>query len=121
MAIKALDVRPVPKGADGVADPDCHIGVWEGFAATDTGAPYIEPGRADRSVQVVDLAGGSIFIEGGNDGVNFHTLTDGNGNDLEFTANGVKSVYEVVVYLRPRAGAGVTTGDVYLLARRPTR
>jgi len=88
--------------------------MWEldGLTTTDTFSPAELTGNADRSVQLVGAVGAGGFnsctvrVQGSNDGTNFVVLTDGLGNDLEFTAAGIKQVGEVTRYIK----AAVTTG-----------
>lgn len=95
------------------------------FSGTDVGVPLEEPGRADRSVQVTGTfgAGGNLRIEGSNDGTNYATLTDPQGNALDFTTAKIEQVSEITRYLRPRvtAGDGTTSLTVTIMARRGFR
>jgi hypothetical protein len=94
------------------------------LANGDDGAPFDNAGAVDKSVQVQGTFGaaGSVQIEGSNDGVNWQILRDPLGNNLVFTAAGLKAVLEATLLLRPRctAGDGTTALVVSLLAmRRP--
>ena len=101
-----------------------QIIVWTPLTQSglDTGAPATNFSGADRSVQVEGTfgTGGTCIIEGSNDGVNYETLNDHLGNALSITAKGIKSVDQIVRYLRPRisAGDGTTSLTVTLLTRR---
>lgn len=92
------------------------------LANGDTGAPVEMPAFADRSIQVVGTfgSGGNLRIQGSNDGTNYATLTDPQGNDLNITAAKIEQVTEVVRYIRPNvtAGDGTTNLTVILLVRR---
>ena len=102
-----------------------HTTTWTPltFTGLDTGAPEPGFGGSDRSVQVTGTLGaaGSVTIEGSNDGVNYGTLTDHQGNALVLTALGIKSVDATCRLIRPRitAGDGTTSLTVTLMARRP--
>lgn len=63
---------------------------------------------ADKSVQVTGTpgVGGSVSLQGSNDGTNWATLTDPQGNALTFTAVGIKMVAEATRYIRPLVTAG---------------
>lgn len=80
---------------------------------------------ADRSVQVEGTfgAGGTVLIEGSNDGTNWRTLTDPLGNALSITTAGIKQVTEAVAQMRPRvsAGDGTTSLTVTIFMRRSLR
>jgi hypothetical protein len=65
-------------------------------------------------------AGGSITIQGSNDGTNWFALTDPQGNALTKTAAAIEQVLESPLYIRPlvTAGDGTTSLTVILLCRR---
>lgn len=79
---------------------------------------------SDRSVQVTGTfgTGGTVVIEGSNDGVNFYTLNDLGGAALSITAAGLKGIREPVLFLRPRvtAGDGTTNLAVTFFVRLPS-
>jgi len=99
-----------------------HIIEWSGLLNGDTGAPIEMPTSADRSVQFQGTfgVGGTILMEGSNDGVNYHTLTDPQGNALSKTAAGIEQIQEITRYMRPRvsAGDGSTNLVASMLVRR---
>ena len=92
------------------------------FTGLDAGAPLTQFGEADRSVQVTGTfgAGGTVIIEGSNDGVNYAPLKDHLGVALSLTAAGIYSIDQIVANLRPRisAGDGTTSLTVTVLGRR---
>lgn len=112
-------------------EPDSDILVrrvlWETLTTTnDNGAAISMASFADRSVQVLGTfgAGGTIVLEGSNDGgTTYVTLKDPLGNNLSFTAAGLKMVGDLAYHVRPRvtAGDGTTDLDVYLLLRMNPR
>lgn len=75
---------------------------------------------ADKSVQVAgDFGvGGTVVFEGTNNGVDWATLTDAQGNNLSFSAAKIELVAEATLHVRPRvtAGSGASI-SVTLLAR----
>jgi hypothetical protein len=106
-------------------DTGCHVVTWAALTQTgsDTGDPYECPGAADRSVQVQGTlgTGGTVVIEGSNDGTNYVTLTDPQGNALSINAIGrIEAISELTRWIRPRVTAGdvATSLTVILLARR---
>lgn len=96
--------------------------LWEEVGDDDDGAPVEMSGFADRSVQVVGtFDGATIVIEGSNDGTNYHTLNDPQGNALTITSAKTEQILEVTRWIRCRVsvnGAGSTDLDVYLVLRR---
>lgn len=95
------------------------------FATTDTGAPAQWVEYADRCVQVTGTfgVGGSVTLQGSNDGTNWATLADPQGNALTITAAKLEQVLELPRYVRPiiTAGDGTTSLTVSICMRRVTR
>lgn len=85
---------------------------------SEAGDPFENPGSSDRSVQVGGTfgVGGAVVLEGSNDGTNYRTLTDPQGNALSFTSAGLEAISEVTRYVRGRvtAGDGTTAITVHL-------
>lgn len=100
------------------------ISSWTGLtqATADDGEAFEMPGAADRSVQVVGTfgAGGSVRLEGSNDGTNYAVLSDPQGNALDITTAKIEAITELTRYIRPRvtAGDGTTALAVTVLVRR---
>lgn len=99
-----------------------YLATWTNLTTTDVdGEKVAYAGASDRTVQVVGTfgAGGTVVIEGSNDGTNWATLTDPQGNALSFTAAKVETVMELTRYIRPRVtgGDGTTDLTVILLMR----
>lgn len=97
------------------------LATWSDMAFGDVGNTLPFSQYADKSVQVIGTfgVGGSLVIEGSNDGVNFATLTDVQGNDLNFLTAKIETVTEATLVVRPRVagGDGSTSISVILLAR----
>lgn len=95
---------------------------WTGLLNGDSGEAIDWAAYADRSVQVLGTfgAGGSVTLEGSNDGTNFVALTDPQGNALTFTGAKLEQLQELALQVRPRVTAGDVTTDltVILLARK---
>ena len=95
---------------------------WVSLANGDSGSPVEYHTSADRSVQVVGTfgAGGTVVIEGSNDGTNYVTLTDPQANALSFSSAGLEAISELTRYIRPRVtgGDGTTSLSVYLIMRK---
>lgn len=96
---------------------------YTNMANGDTGSPIPWTQWADRSVQVAGTfgAGGNLRWRGSNDGgATYATLTDPQGNALDFTAAKIEQVMEVTEMAQPAVTAGdVTTSlTVNVIARR---
>ena len=100
-----------------------HFLQWTPLLNGDSGAPFSMSGYADRSAQIVGTfgAGGTVLLEGSNDGTNYATLNDPQGVAISKTATGIFEISQIVKFIRPRvsAGDGTTSITVTLLARRP--
>jgi hypothetical protein len=105
----------------GTGDGSLKLATWDNLDEADTAPPAIEFQEwGDRSVQVVGtFSGGTVVIEGSNDGATYATLTDPHDTPLSFTATGLMQIVEIPMFIRPRVtlGSGVDV-DVYILMRR---
>jgi polygalacturonase len=102
---------------------DGHIVVWTPLTTTNADGRTISMvGSSDRSAQIAGTfgVGGTVVLEGSNNGTTFHTLTDPQGNALSFTAAGLEQITELTRHIRPRvtAGDGTTSITVTVLLRR---
>jgi hypothetical protein len=108
---------PVPH-----TDRRIYVAVWANLANGDAGAAMEMPEGADRSVQFEGtFDGGTVEWEGSNDGTNFHTLTDPQGNTISKTDSSISQVVEVARYMRPRVpsgGASTSITATVLVCRR---
>jgi hypothetical protein len=97
---------------------------FEGITTTNTvgaAVPFAE--FADRTIQLVGTFGAAATVvwEGSNNGVDFATLTDPQGNSISKTSAGIETIMEITEWARPRlasGGDGSTDIDVILLCRR---
>lgn len=94
---------------------------WLAIANGNDGTPILINRMTDRSVQVTGTfgAGGTIVIEGSNDGgTTWSTLNDIQASALSFTSARLEGIAEVATLIRPRvtAGDGTTSLNVYLVA-----
>jgi hypothetical protein len=94
--------------------------LWEEMGDDDTGAPVLTSERADGTFQVVGTFGGAtVALEWSNDGTNWITATDAQGNDVSFTAAGGAMFVERGWKLRASTSGGSGTDvDAYLLLGR---
>lgn len=97
-----------------------HETTWTGLLNGDNGDAVDTSGLPIKTVHVYGTfgTGGSISIEGSNDGSNYHVLTDPQGIALTFTAAAIERVSENPRYIRPRvtAGDGTTNLSVKLVS-----
>lgn len=82
--------------------------LWQSLANGDDGQVAEHTGSGDRTMAVSGTfgAGGTVVLEGSIDRINWYTLRDPQGNNLSFTAAGMRAVLENVPYIRPRVTAG---------------
>jgi hypothetical protein len=106
---------------------DAVVITWANLtnAGSDSGQPVQRPALVDRSVQVTGTfgTGGTVVFEGSNDGVNYSTLSNLQGNAISITAAGLTQVTEASAWMRPRitGGDGTTSLTVTVCARRTLR
>lgn len=97
------------------------VASWANIANGSDGAPLDQSQYTDKSVQVSGTfgAGGNLRLLGSNDGVNWNTLTDPQGNALDITAAAIKFVAEATRYIKPSvtAGDGTTALTVTILLK----
>jgi len=117
MATRSATITPIRAFGD-----DAHIISWTGLLNGDVGEAVEMPGSIIRSIQFTGTfgVGGTIVLQGSNDGTNYVTLTDPQGNAISKTAAGIESISEITRYIRPSAtaGDGTTTLVATLLLRR---
>ena len=117
MATRTASVTPINTFKD-----SAHVITWTGLLNGDDGSPIEMPGSSDRSIQFTGTfgVGGTIVLEGSNDGTNYVSLTDPQGNAISKTAAGIEAVMELTRYIRPRvtAGDGTTSLVATLLVKR---
>jgi hypothetical protein len=92
------------------------------LGAGETGDAVKYPEFADRSVQVAGTFGGAtVTWEGSNDGTNYATLTDPQGNALSFIAAALAQILEVSQFGRPKVTGGAGSALTITLVARRTR
>lgn len=99
--------------------------LWETLTNGDTGRPLLCPHFADKSVQVTGTfgSGGTVILEGSNDGTNWETLNDPQGTAISLTVAGMYQVLENTKMVRPSvtAGDGATDLDVTMIVSTTAR
>lgn len=103
--------------------PKARLATWTGLLNGDTGEPFLYSdygGDASVEVQGTFGVGGSITLEGSNNGVTFYAMTDPQGNAITKTAAGIETAEEAPLYIRPNvtAGDGTTTLQCRVLCRK---
>lgn len=85
--------------------------VWSGGATGDVCAPLDLPSYKFQSVQVSGtFGGGTVTIEGSNDGTTWNALVDSFNGSLAFTSAGFKEIGVNARYVRCNITAGTATG-----------
>lgn len=115
-----MDIAPVTSFPFATSQ-DIALTSWSGVAAGDSCTPIRLGVYSDRTVQVEGTFGGAtVAIQGSNDDVHYHTLTDPQGNALSFSAGGLETVMELPYFLKPTvsAGDGTTNLTITLSGRR---
>jgi hypothetical protein len=92
------------------------------MANGDTSAPIQCPDFADKTVTFTGTfgAGGSVTLQGSNDGTNYFTLKDPSSTAITKTSAGISAVLEHPLYVRAQvtAGDGTTALVMIIMARR---
>lgn len=89
------------------SDENASIISWGPVTNADSCAAVEMPGFNFKSFQVSGTFGSAtVLASGSNDGTNYAGLHDLQGNAVSFTSAGLKSVEEVVRYLKPTFSGG---------------
>lgn len=87
-----------------------HKTTWTGLLNADQGAAQSNHNFNDKTVQISGTlgVGGTVSIEGSNDGSTWHILNDsrGEGNALTFTTLDTRTILENPLFIRPNVTAG---------------
>lgn len=99
--------------------------VWAQLANGENGDPLPFVDCADRTVQVEGTfgVGGTLVIEGSNDGSNYRILHDPQGVALSIVGPQISVVTQVTKWIRPRVSGGdvSTLLTVSIVARRTNK
>lgn len=114
MATRTITVTPVY--------PNVRLVAWSGLLNGDDGDKFEVGDFADYCVQVGGTfgTGGTIVLQGSNDGVTYFTLNDPGSSAISKTAAALEQVLEAPRYVRPlvTAGDGTTSLTCTIYARR---
>lgn len=101
------------------------LAVWTGLLNGDTGQIISYPDYGDCTVTFEGTfgAGGSITLQGSNDGTNWYPVTDPQANAITKTSAAMEVAVDTPVYFRPNvtAGDGTTSLQCRMLMRRGSR
>jgi hypothetical protein len=94
---------------------------WSAMANGDDGQPMPHSAYTDKSVQVSGTfgVGGSLRLEGSNNGTDWAPLSDPQGGSLDIVSAKIKQVVEATRFIRPRVtgGDGTTSLAVHLYVK----
>lgn len=112
-------------GTGSMLSKGVHRKFWETMGNADVGSPLDCADLPDKTVQITGTHGGATTtIKGSNDGVNYQTLTDPQGNALSFTTGlpAMETIQENPRFIRPETTGGATTDiDVTIISRATPR
>lgn len=95
---------------------------WANMANGDTGEPVYWNRHSDRSIQVKGTfgTGGTVTVQGSNDGSEFVPLTDLRGSNLAINAARIEQIEDCSYAIRPAvtAGDGTTALTVVMFAKK---
>ena len=103
-----------PATITALGEAGCFSITWTGLLNGDTGSAVEIVRGADKSAQIAGTfgTGGTLKIQGSNDGTNYVSLTDPQGNAIEKTAASIEQVSELTRYIRPNVTAGDATTNL---------
>jgi hypothetical protein len=97
------------------ADANTWVATWT-MGNADVGTAIELPEAAEKSVQTSGtFASATVILQGSNDGTNWNTLTDPQGNAISFTAAGLEAVTEHTRYVRPSSSGGAGAAVVVVV------
>lgn len=110
MAVRSLTSTPLPSIGRKLE--------WSGLASTDTGQPA-DLSRNEGLVGSVQFTGtfggGTVVLEGTNDGTNYFTLKDAAGSDISATAAAGFDFSVACLSIRPRAASTTSIACTVIL------
>lgn len=109
---------PAPSGSESFTNVRQYKWAMTG---ADTGVAVMNGNFGDKTISVI---GGvwtgptTLLVEGSNDGTNFITLTDPQGNAISKTADFIETIEENPLYIRVRSSGGTTNALPVILVCR---
>lgn len=95
---------------------DTRLVTWASLGASATGAAYKTGTYNDKTVTIAGTFGGTVTIQGSNNGLTWFTLTDADGVALAVTANTIALIRQHPAWIRCISGAGVSAVIVSIYA-----
>lgn len=98
-----------------------HVATWTPLTTTNAdGNPmsYASNGMGGVTFQIGGTfgAGGTVVVEGSNDGVSYFTLNDQANAAVSVSAAALKTIRDAPLYIRPRVTAGDGTTSITVTA-----
>jgi hypothetical protein len=108
----------VTRSTDGGVN-NVYLATWTALGNADVGTQVAMSGASDRSVQIEGTFGGAtVAVQGSNDGTNWQTLTDPQGNAISTTAAKLEQISELTRFIRVITTGGTGTNvNVNLLLK----
>lgn len=102
------NVAPTKTPLTAFNERNCHVIVWTPLTAANNVGDAIEMGgSSDRSVQIEGTPNGAtVILQGSNDGTNWKTLTDPQGNAISTATSLIEQIMELTRYVRPSSSGG---------------
>lgn len=105
----ATNTATVTKITDGGVS-NVYLATWTAMGNADTGTSVAMSGAADRTIQFSGTFGAAtIVLEGSNDGTNWATLTDPQGNAISKTTASIEQISELTRFVRVSTTGGSGT------------
>lgn len=110
-----------PVAEDASDDSSIKVITWPGIGNGDDGRPVKIAKWADKTIHFTGTfgSGGTVKLQGSNDGTNWLDLTDPQGAGISKSGAAIEAVTENPLYIRPAvtAGDGTTAINAILVAR----
>lgn len=100
------------------SQPNSKVITWGALGASDEGEPLLTQNNSDKTIQLVGTFGDDVTMKGSNDGINYFTMHDFTGVLLVFAEAGGTLIAEHPKYIKPVAGAGITSVVVSINVQR---
>jgi len=109
-------ITPTVAKAGNNGSDNVYIATWASIGDSDTCTAIQMCGAADRSVQITGtFNSATVVIQGSNDGTNYVTLTDPQGNAISKTSAGIEQVEELTRYIKPSSSGGSSSSTTVSL------
>jgi len=119
--LKQISANSILVKYEGLGDEDVGATIGVSGQQAYSGMTQTFSAYPDKTIEIIGTWGGATaVIEGSNDGTNWNTLNDIEGEPLSFTEDsGFKLVLENPLYVRPSTSGGTGTDlDVTIVASK---